>query len=157
MNKPTEIRFLTVQTPYGLSHTAAVAFEDGIVRDGYAVLPARPSDAAVVAGKLLAKNGTAWAIGRTADGYRLAWKTVKLSKRFGRESYRMRSVPGGYKGDYATCWSRSINGKTYSFSRVFWNAGQDGWTINVFEGQTTKLIKSWGSSSPVTMKGKKSA
>lgn len=93
------------------------------------VVPVRPTDIMVMYGKVLAKNGTAWAYGRDKDGNRLIWKTVRISNRFARESYRMRSVPGGYVGDFVTCWARNINGKTIDFSKVSWAGGKDGFSV----------------------------
>lgn len=107
------------------------------------VFPARPWDVSKVHGKVMAENGTAWAYGRNAQGMPLIWKSIKLSKRFGQESYRMRSVKGGYKGDYVTSWSRVVNGKTYSFSIIKWNGGKDGVTTRIYAGQSTKVIHEW--------------
>lgn len=151
------LKFQTVQTPFGKLHTLRTYNEDGTAFYAeYRVLTHTPTPSelnpAFPVKKYLAKNGTAWALGVCKSGALIAWKTVKISKRFGQESYRMRSVPGGYKGDYVKTWSRAFNGKTYSFSRIFWNGGKDGWTIRVYEGQSTKVIKEWSGKGPVKMK-----
>lgn len=39
------------------------------------------------------------------------------------ESYRMRSVPGGYPGDHVRRHERVINGRRYEFSRIAWGDG----------------------------------
>lgn len=140
MIKPTEIQFQTITTAYGVTHRAAVTFDNGKTLEGYEVSPARPHDATTVAGTVLAKNGTAWAVGRTSDGHRLAWKTVRISAVYGKESYRMRSVPGGYKGDYVKRWSRSINGRRIDFVRIAWNGGKDGVTVRAEDPKTNKTI-----------------
>ncbi|UTN93016.1 hypothetical protein SEA_MARKY_13 [Streptomyces phage Marky] len=148
--------FKTVQTTYGKLHTMRTLDQNGGTLAEYRVLTHTPTAAELSpvfpVVKYLAANGSAWAMAMCKSGALVAWKSTKISKRFGLEQYRMRSVPGGYKGDFVKSWSRAFNGKTYSFSRIFWNAGKDGWTINVYEGQSTKIVKTWSSSAPVKMK-----
>ena len=148
------LKFQTVQTPYGALHTMRAYNEDGTAFHGqYRVLRSRPANVGLVVGPYMDNLGkSAWRMGTGEKGELVAWKSIKLSKRFGREAYRMRSVPGGYKGDYVTSWSRAFNGRTYSFSRIFWNGGKDGCTIRVYEGQSTKVIKEWHVAGPVSMK-----
>jgi hypothetical protein len=154
-----EIKFLSQQTAYGVLHTLHVVQPGGGMTKGntYRLMKVRPAQAYILSVRktYLAKNGTAWRTAVLTSGEQVAWKSAKFSQRFGRESYRMRSVPGGYKGDYVTSWSRAVNGKTYSFSRIFWNAGQDGATLRIYEGQSTKVIHEWTVKGPVSMKGKK--
>lgn len=133
--------FQTVQTPYGLLHTMRTLDENDGVLAEYRVFPYKPSGVKWSGPKYLAANGSAWQIGRCNSGALIAWKTTKFSKRFGQESYRMRSVPGGYKGDFVKHYSRVINGKTYSFARIRWNGGQGGTTIKLYEGQSTKVLR----------------
>lgn len=40
-----------------------------------------------------------------------------------REAYRMRSVPGGYPGDWVERRVRLINGTRYEFARIVWGDG----------------------------------
>lgn len=149
------LKFQTVQTRYGKLHTVRTCTEDGAVIAEHRLFAARPEGVnphfptPVYMDNL---GRSAWRFGVCNSGALIAWKSIKLSARFGREGYRMRSVPGGYKGDYVTSWSRAINGKTYSFSRIFWNGGKDGCTIRVYEGQSTKVIKEWFVAGPVSMK-----
>lgn len=140
------LKFQTVQTPYGQLHTMRTYNEDGTAFYAeYRVLTHTPTPSelnpAFPVKKYLAKNGTAWAMGVCKSGALVAWKTTKMSARFGLESYRMRSVPGGYKGDFVKHYSRVINGKTYSFARIRWNGGQGGTTIKLYEGQSTKVLR----------------
>ncbi|AWY07331.1 hypothetical protein SEA_JACKIEB_12 [Streptomyces phage JackieB] len=148
------LKFQTVQTPYGKLHTLRTYNDEGTAFYGeHRVLTHRPAGAGLVTGTYMDNLGrSGWRMGVDKDGALIAWKTVKISKRFGQESYRMRSVPGGYKGDFVKTWSRAFNGKTYSFSRIFWNGGKDGWTVRVYEGQSTKVIKEWSGKGPVKMK-----
>lgn len=152
------LKFLTVKTVVGDLHTMRTLDDNGNVLADYNLFASRPTaDYLKWVGPAYMDNlgRAAWRIGRNVAGGLVAWKSVKVSKRFGREGYRMRSVPGGYKGDYVTSWSRAINGKTYSFSRIFWNAGKDGATLRVYEGQSTKVIHEWTVKGPVSMKNAK--
>lgn len=139
-----KLSFKTIQSPYGLLHTMRVTKDDGTAAD-YHLFPSRPASEYLkwVGPAYLAENGTAWRIGRNVAGGLVAWKSTKTSKRFGQESYRMRSVPGGYKGDFVKHWSRAFNGKTRSFAKILWNGGKDGWTIRVYEGQGTTVLHEW--------------
>ncbi|WIC89163.1 hypothetical protein SEA_BOGOTA_13 [Streptomyces phage Bogota] len=157
-----KLSFLTIKTSFGNLFTMRV--QGGSAKltglEGpvdYNLTAVKPEGVAWVGPALLAENGQAFRIGRQFSKALVAWKSIKISKRFGREGYRMRSVHGGYKGDYVTSWSRAFNGRTYSFSRIFWNAGQDGATLRVYEGQSTKVVHEWHVKGPVTMKGKKQA
>lgn len=47
------------------------------------------------------------------------------------ETYRLRSVPGGYPGDIVKCHDRVINGKRFSFSRITWGDGSV--TVRAYE------------------------
>ncbi len=154
-----KIQFKTTQTSYGKLFTMRVTDTDTGAEREYDLYASRPATEYLkwIGPTYLAANGTAWRIGRNVAGGLVAWKTMKLSKRFGREGFRMRSVPGGYKGDFVTSWSRTINGRTYSFSRIFWNGGKDGVTLRVYEGQSTKVLHEWAVKGPVSMKKAKSA
>jgi hypothetical protein len=139
------LQFRTIETDMGAAHYAQIISQDGARSPEYRVLPSMPVteylDHRAPVVKLLAKNGSAWAFSVSVSGGYVAWKTIKTSKRFGLEQYRMRSVPGGYLGDYVKHYSRVINGKTYSFSRVKWNGGLGGVTIKLFQGQSTKVLR----------------
>jgi hypothetical protein len=155
-----KLSFLTVQTNIGRLHTMRISGGDTALTGSrepvhYNLFPARPVTEYLAwkGPAYLAENGTAFRIGRNVAGGLVAWKSVKFSKRFKAEVYRMRSVPGGYLGDYATSWSRAINGKTYSFSRIFWDGGKGGCTLRVYEGQSTKIVHEWHTKGPVSMKG----
>jgi hypothetical protein len=137
-----KLTFQTLQTTYGLLHTMRAEREDGPVTE-YRVFPAKPAGVKWAGPVYLAANGSAWRVGRCNSGALIAWKTTKISKRFGQENYRMRSVQGGYKGDYVKSWSRAFNGKTRSFSKILWNGGKDGWTVRVYEGQSTTVLHEW--------------
>lgn len=155
------LKFLTVHTANGDFHTLRTLTDDGrTVLADYDLYPARPASGYLkwVGPAYMDNLGrAAWRLGRNVAGTLVAWKSVKVSRRFGRESYRMRSVPGGYKGDYVTSWSRAVNGKTYSFSRIFWNAGKEGCTLRVYAGQSTKVLHEWHVKGPVSMSKAKSA
>lgn len=147
-----KLSFKSDQTPYGLLHTMRVTDAEKDKVAEYHLLPARPVSEYLkwIGPAYLATNGTAWRIGRNVAGGLVAWKSVRISSRFGQTGYRMRSVPGGYKGDYVTCWSRNINGRTYDFSRIYWNAGKDGSSLIVRRlGQD---VHRWDSKTPVKMK-----
>lgn len=155
--RSANLKFRTVQTPNGPLHTMRSYSEDGTQCFGeYQILSSRPVreylDPAYPVTKALASNGSAWAMAVNTAGNLVSWKTVKTSNRFGMDQYRMRSVPGGYLGDYVKHYSRVINGKTYSFSRIFWGAGHGGVTLKVYEGQSTKVLKEWYVAGPVSMK-----
>ncbi|AYD86759.1 hypothetical protein SEA_MICRODON_12 [Streptomyces phage Microdon] len=150
-----KLSFQTTQTPFGLVHDMqveggekALTGKNGPVH--YALSLLKPEGVAWVGPAYLAANGQAFRIGRLANKALVAWKSVKISSRFGKGGYRMRSVPGGYKGDYVTHWSRNINGKTFDFSRIYWNAGKDGSSLIVRRlGQD---VHRWDSKTPVQMK-----
>jgi hypothetical protein len=145
-----KLTFQTVQTPYGLLHTMRVTDDvKGTAKD-YHLTSAKPEGVKWTGPAYLAANGSAFRIGYTKDGAAVAWKSTKISTKFGQESYRMRSVPGGYKGDYVKCWSRNINGHTYDFSRIYWNAGTEGSTLRV--RRLGHVVHEWNSKTPVTMK-----
>lgn len=128
--KPT-LSFKTVPTETGPMHLLRVeGGKDANVAE-YRLFPARPAGVKWAGPVYLAKNGTAWRVGRCNSGMLIAWKTVKISDPFAGEDYRMRSVPGGYLGDYCRGWSRNINGHTYDFSRVYWNGGRGGMSVTV--------------------------
>ena len=55
----------------------------------------------------------------------------------------MRSVPGGYPGDYVRRYTRKINGQAYDFVRVAWGDGSV--TVRVFVGNTTEVAHEWTS------------
>lgn len=67
-----------------------------------------------------------------------------IEPRHSVESYRMRSVAGGYRGDYVTAWSRRIGGKLYDFSRVQWGTGET--SVTAWIGGTTEVVHRWSSS-----------
>jgi len=149
-----KLSFKTVQTPYGKLYTMRVTDKEKGTEKDYQLYPARPATEYLswIGPVYLAENKTAWRIGRNVDGALVAWKTVRLSSKFGQESYRMRSVPGGYKGDYVKCWSRNINGRTVDFARIYWNAGQNGATLRAT--RLGKVLHEWKTEGPVTMKKK---
>lgn len=147
-----KLSFQTTQTPYGLLHDMRVTDAEKGTEKHYHLTLTRPEGVTWAGPVYLAENGSAFRIGRGAHGEMVAWKSVKISKRFGQESYRMRSVPGGYKGDYVKCWSRNINGQTFDFSRIYWNAGQDGSTLRCRRPATGEMIHEFTSPTPVTMK-----
>lgn len=150
------LTFRTVETPHGLLHSMRSVADNGAVLGTYQILPARPVSAYLrpefPVTKALAKNGSAWAMAVNTAGGMVAWKTVKISPRFSHEGYRMRSVPGGYKGDYVTRYQRRVNGKLFTFARIFWNAGKNGCTLRAYEGAAQTLIKEWHVAGPVSMK-----
>jgi hypothetical protein len=147
-----KLSFKTTQTPYGRIFDMKVTDSVKGTEQHYNLLTSRPTADYLkwVGPAYLAENGTAFRVGRNVAGGLVAWKSVKISSKFGQESYRMRSVPGGYKGDYVKCWSRNINGHTYGFSRIYWNAGQDGSTLRV--RRLGNVVHEWNSSTPVKMK-----
>lgn len=107
---------------------------------GWTLRTARPPFPVTRLAVLRAKNGTAWAVGSTPEGYRYAWKTVSISPVFHLDAYRLRSVPGGYKGDQVKRWSRRINGRKIDFVRIAWNQGADGVTVRAEDAKTNKII-----------------
>lgn len=141
------LRFRTIDTNNGAAHYAQIVYGSGKVSPEYAIMMRAPSrislDLRAPIVKFLAQNRTAWAFAVDVAGNYVAWKTVKASKRFGTERYRMASVPGGYRGDYVVHYSRVINGTTYSFARIKWNGGLNGITLKCYEGQTTKVLHEW--------------
>lgn len=151
-----KLSFRTVQTAYGKLHTMRVTQTtprgDVTAATDYHLYAARPATdyLAWIGPTYLAENKSAWRIGRNVAGALVAWKTVKISDRFGKGGYRMRSVPGGYKGDYVTHWSRNINGKTFDFSRIYWNAGKDG--SSLIARRLGQDVHRWDSKTPVKMK-----
>lgn len=140
------LSFKTSKTPFGLLHTMRVTqtAPKGVVTNAtdYHLYPARPATDYLkwIGPKYLAANGAAFQIGRNVAGALVAWKTVRVSSKFGQTSYRMRSVPGGYKGDYVTCWARNINGHTYDFRKIEWNAGQDGVSVIAEKKDKGKVV-----------------
>jgi hypothetical protein len=128
-----KLSFKTTQTPYGLLHTMRITGGGTTLTDGtdFKLYAARPASEYLswTGPVYTASNGSAFRIGRNVAGGLIAWKTVRISGKFGRSSYRMRSVPGGYKGDFVTCWARNINGVTYDFRKIAWNGGQDGFSV----------------------------
>jgi hypothetical protein len=128
-----KLSFKTTQTPYGVIHTMRITGGKTQLTDGadFHLYPARPtSDYISWEGPVYtAENGAAFRIGRNTAGALIAWRTVKISSKFGHSSYRMRSVPGGYKGDFVVCWARNINGHSYNFRRIEWNGGKDGVSV----------------------------
>lgn len=107
---------------------------------GWTLRAARPVFPVTRLAVLRAKNGTAWAVGTTENGYRYAWKTVEISLKLREESYRLRSVPGGYKGDRVKRWSRYVNGRKIDFVRIAWNQSADGVTVRAEDAETAKII-----------------
>lgn len=152
----TNLTFKTVKTQLGPFHTMRATLENGTVLGEYRILATRPVaeylDRKFPVITALAANGSAWAMAVSVSGGRVGWKTVKLSERFSHEGYRMRSVPGGYLGDYVTTYSRRVNGKLFRFVRIFWNAGQGGCTLRAYEGVAETLVKEWHVVGPVSMK-----
>ncbi|QFG07907.1 hypothetical protein SEA_INTOLERANT_12 [Streptomyces phage Intolerant] len=147
-----KLSFKTTQTAFGKVYDMLVTDTVKGTEKHYNLLTARPVSEYLkwIGPAYLAENGTAFRIGRNVAGGMVAWKSVKISDRFGKGGYRMRSVPGGYKGDYVTHWSRNINGKTFDFSRIYWNAGKDGSSLIVRRlGQD---VHRWDSKTPVKMK-----
>lgn len=150
-----KLTFKTINTPNipeGPLHLMKVtSMKDGeTIEREYRLFPYRPQGVKWAGTVYLAENGTGWQIGRCNSGALIAWKTVKISERFAAETYRMRSVPGGYLGDYCKSWSRNINGHTYDFSRVYWNAGNGGVSVTVRRlGETVRQSFTPG---PVKMK-----
>ncbi|WJN62613.1 hypothetical protein [Streptomyces phage phiScoe1] len=59
------------------------------------------------------------------------------------ERYRMRSVLGGYRGDYVTTHTREINGKRFDFTRIEW--GDDTVTVSASVAGTTRTLHFWES------------
>ena len=126
--------------------TAPILYVKGLVDSkpeqitGFSLYPARPVSVAAKYGVIMAKNGTAWAVGRTVEGLRMAWKTVKIDPVYAAQKYRLRSVAGGYKGDYVTRWSRKINGRRIDFVRIAWNGGKGGTEVRAEDNKTGKII-----------------
>lgn len=152
MNATSPLSFRTIKTPNipeGPLHLMRVTKDDGTTTD-YRLFPGRPSGVKWAGPVYRAANGSQFRIGRCNSGALIAWKTVRISEKFGQESYRMRSVPGGYKGDYVKCWSRNIGGKTFDFSRIYWNAGQDGSVLRV--RRLGEMVHEFASKTPVKMK-----
>lgn len=59
------------------------------------------------------------------------------------ESYRMRSVEGGNRGDWVERRSSVINGKLYEFSRIKWRNGSV--TVRAYKGNTAVVLHEWNS------------
>ncbi|AVO22552.1 hypothetical protein PBI_PAEDORE_69 [Streptomyces phage Paedore] len=49
--------------------------------------------------------------------------SFKIGERQNEDTYRMRSVAGGYPGDIVRGFTRVINGTEYAFSRIEWGNG----------------------------------
>lgn len=58
---------------------------------------------------------------QTREGPSVAFK---ISGRADVETYRMRSVRGGYPGDLVQRHTRVINGKRFEFARIRWGTGE---------------------------------
>jgi hypothetical protein len=61
---------------------------------------------------------------------------TEISPRTNVQTYRMRGT------DYVECYTRPINGKLYTFSRVRWGSGEV--TIRAWMGNTTTVLHQWG-------------
>lgn len=67
-----------------------------------------------------------------------------IGRREDVETYRMRSVPGGYPGDLVRRHTREINGKRFEFARVEWGTGEV--TVTVSPERTTEILHDFQSS-----------
>jgi hypothetical protein len=59
------------------------------------------------------------------------------------EAYRMRSVKGGYPGDWVERRESVINGKRFEFSRIKWGDGSV--TVRAHKAGTTIVLHEWES------------
>ncbi|MEV5330826.1 hypothetical protein [Streptomyces werraensis] len=62
----------------------------------------------------------------------------QIGERADVETYRMRSVPGGYPGDLVQRHSRVINGKRFEFARIQWGTGEV--TVTAAPYNTTEIL-----------------
>ncbi|QOV06192.1 hypothetical protein KGG72_gp62 [Streptomyces phage Salutena] len=62
----------------------------------------------------------------------------QIGERADVETYRMRSVPGGYPGDLVQRHSRVINGKRFEFARIQWGTGEV--TVTASPYNTTEIL-----------------
>ena len=62
----------------------------------------------------------------------------QISKRADVETYRMRSVPGGYPGDLVQRHTRVINGKRFEFARIRWGTGET--TVTAYPFNSTERL-----------------
>ncbi|MGW5130861.1 hypothetical protein [Streptomyces sp. NPDC004135] len=68
--------------------------------------------------------------------------TISIGPRTDVEDYRMRSVPGGYKGDLVHHHAREIGRRRFDFSRVEWGDGTV--TVTAWIAGTTNAVHQWG-------------
>jgi len=57
------------------------------------------------------------------------------------ERYRLRSVPGGYRGDYVYRYVRRYNGSAFEFTRIVWGDGSV--SVSAHRAGTTEIVHEW--------------
>lgn len=77
----------------------------------------------------------------TAEGTELIMPFI--TNRTIERPYRMRSVPGGYPGDWVEHRTFTAGGKSFESSRISWGDGTV--TVKVYEAGTTNVVRHWGS------------
>lgn len=139
-----KLSFKTIKTQHGPLHIMRIEGGGTKLTEGadFLLFKTRPVAEYLswVGPALLAENGTAFRIGRNVAKTLVAWKSVKISKPFGFEAYRMRSS-AEYKGDRVTSHKRTINGNLYTFTRIVWGDGSV--TIRAYAGTTTHVLHEW--------------